>query len=103
MNLSMLLYQAGTTDSLIVFDRDRWQIFSKAIPRPAQVFQKGFLGAERSRPDILRYVNALNSGTYKKGFLQMSENLGFKGPLEVFRPPEKSLLLPQDLVQAASE
>lgn len=68
MNLSMLLYQAGTTDSLIVFDRDRWEIFSKAIPRLAQVFQRGNFGAERYTPDFFfflfsfiffRYVNAL--------------------------------------------
>lgn len=67
MNLSMLLFQAGTPGSLIVFDRDRWQIFSKAIPRPAQVFQKRFLGAERSRPDIFRYVNALRFRYVQKG------------------------------------
>lgn len=40
---------------------------------------------------------------YIKGFLQMAENLGFKGPLEVSSPPEKTSLLSQDLVQAVSE
>lgn len=67
MNLSMLLYQAGTTDSLIVFDRDRWRIFSKAILRPAQVLQRGFSGAEISRPDFFRYVNDLRFRYIHKG------------------------------------
>lgn len=67
MNLSMLLHQAGTTDSLFVLDTDRWQIFSKALPRPAQAFQGGFLGAERFRPDIFRYVNDLRFRYTQKG------------------------------------
>lgn len=104
MNLSMLLYQAGTADCLVVFDRDRWEIFSKAIPRPAQVFQRRFFGAERSRPDFFfRYINALRFRYIQKGVFTTVREFGLKGPLEVSSPPQKTSLLSQNLVQAGSE
>lgn len=106
MNLSMLLYQAGTADCLVVFDRDRWEIFSKAIPRPAQVFQRGFL--EQKDLGLIfffffRYINALRFRYIQKGVFTTVREFGLKGPLEVSSPPQKTSLLSQNLVQAGSE